>query len=288
MIKGKFNLNKTLTDGRRSPRALYPPEDKDVLIIDQHTDDNGQLLYTRTVGVAKSIQNEDGELGFEWVVTDPGLKELVNNAKHPEKLFKYSPEHLPINVTEDYDQGEYGKLEAIAITNMANDDDAITTKVYDMVQNVVGRFMNKDDGDEMEKQEVEQMVTDSVQPIQDKLDEMKEIKEKLEGFDFEGLQAMIDGYKQVESKVEGLEKNVQKLTEIDDEERAKLIKNIVTNGEMSEDELEGMSLASLEKINKKFVKNVEGVGEEGEGGKEKTVVDEINEQYGLNIGESLK
>ena len=99
-IDGQFTLDKVLSDSRRSPRALYPPEDEDVLVIDQHTNDQGLVEYTKTVGVVKNIVNKDGKLEFDWVVTDPSLKELVDNADHPEKLFMYSPEFVPINKTE--------------------------------------------------------------------------------------------------------------------------------------------------------------------------------------------
>lgn len=141
-IQGRFNLDKELSDGRRSPMVLLPPDNEDVLIIDQHTDENDIVQYTKTVGVMKHAVNEDNRFIFDWTVTDPGLKALVESAKHPEKLFKYSPEFKAVNKTEKHDQGEIGKLKHIAITNRANDTDAITTKIYDMVKNMVELVKN--------------------------------------------------------------------------------------------------------------------------------------------------
>lgn len=289
MIKGQFSLDKTLRDGRRSPRALYPTEDEDILIIDQHTDDDDQVLYTKTVGVAKQVENADGKLEFEWVVTDPSLEKLVTNAKHPEKLFKYSPEFKPINITDDYDQGEYGQLKRIAITNMANDDNAITTKIFDLVKNA---FKGGNEGDEMDKEEIEALIDskydqDSIDEMKQKLGELDEIKEKLDGFDFEGLKTLIEGFDQVKVNVEDLQKNVEQITDESKEERDKLVKNIVTNGGLKEETVKLMKMTELRTLNEKLSKHSQGSGHTPDPIKGKTVVDEINEQYGMNIGESL-
>lgn len=290
-IQGKIKLDKKLKDERRMPRALYPPDEEDVLIIDQHTDENDLVQYTKTVGVAKRVENVDGKTEFEWVVTDPALRELVSEAKHPERLFQYSPEFRPINITEKYDQGEYGQLKYIAITNMANDDEAITTRIKNIVKNVVNGN-NVNEGDEMDKEEIEALIDskydqDSINEMKQKLGELDEIKEKLDGFDFEGLKTLIEGFDQVKVNVEDLQKNVEQITDESKEERDKLVKNIVTNGGLKEETVKLMKMTELRTLNEKLSKHSQGSGHTPDPTKGKTVVDEINEQYGMNIGESL-
>lgn len=290
-IQGKIKLDKKLKDERRMPRALYPPDEEDVLIIDQHTDENDLVQYTKTVGVAKRVENVDGKTEFEWVVTDPALRELVSEAEHPERLFQYSPEFRPINITEKYDQGEYGQLKYIAITNMANDDEAITTRIKNIVKNVVNGN-NVNEGDEMDKEEIEALIDskydqDSIDEMKQKLGELDEIKEKLDGFDFEGLKTLIEGFDQVKVNVEDLQKNVEQITDESKEERDKLVKNIVTNGGLKEETVKLMKMTELRTLNEKLSKHSQGSGHTTDPTKEKTVVDEINEQYGMNIGESL-
>lgn len=290
-IDGQFTLDKVLSDSRRSPRALYPPEDEDVLVIDQHTNDQGLVEYTKTVGVVKNIVNKDGKLEFDWVVTDPSLKELVDNADHPEKLFMYSPEFVPINKTEKYDQGEYGKLKRIAITNMANDDQAFTKKIVNIIKNAFNPE-NIEIGDNMDESKVEGMIKEAIDPLAERLQVLDKLEEAFGKFDPAKIDELtqklegLEGISELPTKVEELEKNVQKINAPIEQEREELVKNLKTNQDIiSEDSLVKMNIEDLRKLDQKYQKTPNGsfgVDTSGE-----DIVAQINAEYGTNVGATL-
>lgn len=77
-------------DDNRVIVGLDIPEDKDIPIRDMHSKGVGKTLgFTR-----KDLMyfNNDGELVVRWKVTDDHTKKLLRDAKHPLKLFQYSPE----------------------------------------------------------------------------------------------------------------------------------------------------------------------------------------------------
>lgn len=240
--------------------------------------------YTRVVGVATDVKMTDGKLEFEWQPTNNNIKNLIDTAKHPEKLFKYSPEYKPEAKSEDYPDGEIGLLKSIAITDnhMANDGDSITTWIKNSI--------NKIKGEEMKDDEVKQLVSDSIAPFEERLkllDKFDEVTEKIDGIDFDKFKQLIDLIPEIE-KVEELEKNIKKISSKDDARKEELIKNIKTNGDMEDEEaLEKMSLEGLEKLYVKFKKEDDTIG--GTSGTQKlSIVEQINAKYGTNVGASLK
>lgn len=289
-VNGQFSLDKVLLDTRHSPKGLIAPTDEDVLIIDQHTNDRGMVEYTKTVGVMKNSKNSDGFFEFDWVVTDPGLKELVKNADHPEKLFKYSPEFYPINVTDEYDQGEYGQLKRMAITNIANDDDAIT-KVVNLIKNMINP--KKDNGDNMDENQVKELIKgeigEKINPIMERVEKIDQIEEALGKMDFEKLNKAVDGLEklgELPGKVEKLEKNIEKINEPLESERGELVKNLKTNQDLiSEESLVKMSIEDLRKLNQKYQRDP--VGDFGTDGSPEDIVAQINAEYGTDVGASL-
>jgi hypothetical protein len=286
-VDAQFSLDKVLLDGRHSPKGLIAPTDEDVLIIDQHTNDRGMVEYTKTVGVMKNSVNKDGFLEFDWVVTDPGLKELVNNADHPEKLFKYSPEFYPINETEEYDQGEYGKLKRIAITNIANDDDAITKRIINLIKNMI--TPEKDDGDNMDEAKVKELINGELSPIMERVEKIDQIEEALSKADFPKINEALEGLEklgELPGKVEQLEKNMKDINAPLVQERDELVKNLKTNQDLiSEESLVKMSIDDLRKLNQKYQKQPNG--DFGTGSGPEDIVAQINAEYGTDVGASL-
>jgi len=292
IVDGQFTLDKVLSDTRRSPRALYPPEDEDVLVIDQHTNDKGLVEYTKTVGVVKNINNKNGKLEFDWVVTDPGIKELVNESDHPEKLFMYSPEFNPINKTEKYDQGEYGKLRRIAITNMANDDEAFTKKIINIIKNTFNNDKDVDlinKGDNMDEKIVQEMIDKAVEPYKERLEKLDEIEGALEKFDPNKLDEVVTalvGLKELPDKVETLEKNIKDINAPLESEREELVKNLKTNQDViSEESLVKMNIEDLRKLDEKHQKTPGGSF--GTDTSPNDIVAQINAEYGTNVGATL-
>ncbi len=294
-VSGQFSLDKVLSDTRHSPRALFPPEDEDILVIDQHTNDQGLVEYTKTVGVVKDVRNSKGKLEFDWIVTDPGLKELVDNADHPEKLFMYSPEFVPINKTEKYDQGEYGKLKRFAITNMANDDEAFTNKIINIIKNTFNPQDNKNIGDnmvEMDEKQVQEMIDKAVEPYKqfnERLEKLDEIEGALEKFDPTKLDEVVTaltGLKELPQKVETLEKNIKDINAPLESEREELVKNLKTNQDIiSEDSLVKMNIEDLRNLDKRYQKTP--TGSFGTDTNPQDIVAQINAEYGTDVGASL-
>ena len=292
LINGQFSLDKVLKDTRRSPRALYPIENEDVLVIDQHTNDQGLVEYTKTVGVVKNVKNLDGKLEFDWVVTDPSLKELVDEADHPEKLFMYSPEFNPINKTDKYDQGEYGQLRRIAITNMANDDEAFTNKIINIIKNTFNPNSNNNIGDNMDETKVQNMIKEAVDPIGQRLEVLDKLEEVMGKFDPDKLDELtqklegLEGVAKLPEKVEELEKNIQQINAPIEMEREELVKNLKTNQDIiSEDSLVKMNIEDLRNLDKKYQKAPNGSF--GTDQSPDDIVAQINAEYGTNVGATL-
>lgn len=293
-MTGQFNLNKVLTDGRKSPINMIPPQDKDILITDQHTEltpEGDKVQYTRVVGIADNVRTEDGRLVFDWKITDPSIQNLVNNAKYPEKLFNYSPEHIPIDIDEEYPDGRTGIVEHIAITNsgLANDKEAITTRIFNRVMNK----LKPDNGDNMENEVEEKINTKIEDMIGERLKVVDDLQTAIEGLDIKKLNEMIQKIEELPDlekvlvDVEDLKKNTKQFIDNDSEEWSKLVKNVKTNSGISEDTLHKMGLKELQELDSKFKKNSKGVGESGGQSVAKTIVDEINEQYGTDVGKTL-
>lgn len=295
-IDGQFSLDKVLNDKRISPRALYPPRDEDILIIDQHTNQDDIVEYQKTVGIVKRSESENGKFNFNWVITDPGLKELVKHAKNPQKLFKYSPEFKPVNPTEDYPDGEYGMVKYIAIVDskLANDSDAYSTKIYNLVKNII-----KGDED-MKQEEVQKMIDKSIEPITEKIGKIDELQEAVNKQDWSKIDEItgqlkdlpklvekVEGIDSIKVQVEDLVKNQKQVIKEDEEKRENLVKNIKTNGGISESTLKKMSISELEEMDTKLAKNIKGYGSVGKPAP-KSIIDKINEEYGTDLGSKLK
>ncbi|MCE7700073.1 MAG: hypothetical protein K8E24_015030, partial [Methanobacterium paludis] len=255
-VDGRFNLDKKLLDGRPSPKDFIIPKDEDILITDQHTRETPQgdlVEYTRTLGVVKNAYTKNGRLEFEWEPTDPGLINLVKAAKHPEKLFRYSPEHVPIHKTDEYTEGEMGILKSIAITNLPNDDDAITTRIRNTVMKILGK---DNEGEDMEIEEVRKIVQEEVGKSKEDIDAFEErikaaedMSKAISKEDFEELKKIVKELPSkvgvVADKVDEIEKNMRQTLEGDPELREKLVKNIRTQVALGDEVVKNMSMSEL-------------------------------------------
>lgn len=289
-VQGQFNLDKILADKRRSPKQFVLPSDRDILITDQHTERTAQgdlMRYTRVVGVAENVQVNDGKLEFDWIPTDPGMKNLIDNSKHPTKLFKYSPEHIAQNTSKEYPQGEVGLLRSIAITNVANDEDAITTKI----KNTALKIFKGDE--EMKEEDIKAMIDSKVAEEVAPFKERAELLEKLEGvigkvdkIDVDKLEEVIGMIPNLQ-KIPELEKNIKGIVKDDSEEWEKLVKNVKHNGGLEEETLQKMSISELKALDERFSKNSPGAGISNSTEPE-DIVAQINAEYGTHIGEKAE
>jgi hypothetical protein len=283
-MEGQFNLDKRLRDNRRSPKHFILPDDEDILITDEHTEEtaNGDMMhYTKVVGVAKNVSINGKKLDFEWIPTDPSLINLVDSSKFPKKLFKYSPEHVGVNPSEEYEQGEVGILRSIAITNLANDDDAITTRIKNKVNDIIK-------GDEMKDEEIKSLVDAQVkaqvEPFEERLklmDKIDEVISKVDKIDVGKLEEVIGMIPDLQ-KIPELEKNISKYVEDDSEQWLELYKNVKVNSDISEETLQKMDIKDLEVLDAKYEKNVQGAS--GTGKQKLSVVESFNAKYGTKIG----
>jgi hypothetical protein len=290
-VDGQFSLDKVLTDGRHSPTQLIPNPNKDVILFDQHREKtpNGEMVeYKRAVGILKSAENVDGKFKFNWIITDSNIREIAKNAKYPEKLFTYSPEHIPINKTKEYDQGVYGIVDAIAITNFNNDDEAITTKIWNKIQET---FKSDDNGDSMKENEVKEMIKNQLEEsqtnvetlIDEKLDKVNEVLGKLDGVDFEAIKKIPGALETLETQIGEVKGNVDGLLSTEDLEKNQLIQKIVSKGVFTEESIKNMKMPELQKLGEQFEIEFDGVMEHNHKQKTKDIFDEIKDEYGVDL-----
>ncbi len=272
MIEGiGLNLDKVLKDTRRSPKDFVIPDDKDILVIDQHTITTpvGDILELgKVVGVVQNAEVVDGKIEFDWVVTDDKLERILNNAKHPEKLLTYSPEHYAINPTDEYPQGEVGVLDKIAITNLPNDDGAITQRIYNMIKDA----FKKDEGDDMKKEEIETM-------FNEKLGVLDEIQEAIKNIP--DVSEITDKLKTLEENYGKLEDAMKNITEKQEVEKTEMIRNIVANSDFTEEDLKEVPEAVLKNMAEQYTPEPQGLT--GPGATEKNIAQKIAEKYGYKI-----
>lgn len=269
LIEGKFNLDKKLKDGRISPKTMVIPDDQDILVFDQHREKlpDGKVIEhkQKAVGVVKNAFTEGKVLKFDFELTDPALVKLAENSKHPEKLFKFSPEHIPINRTEEYPQGESGKLDAIAITNLPNDSDSIVTKIYNsLVDMIKGNPGIEENGENMDETEIKEFVQNSIkeidfkqmitEAISEQLPKLDEISQNMEKVDFDKLNESLE-------KIEGIDEIVQNMIEDTEAEKEKFVTAIVEGSDLEKEEIEQFSIKTLKKMADKYQVEINGAGE---------------------------
>lgn len=100
-------------DDKRMIVGIDVPDDEDIPIRDLHSKKDG---YGKVVGLTSKDNisfDENGQMVVKWKTIDGKIERMIKTAKHPEKLFQYSPElGNPIK----YGNKRAGKLVGIAIT----------------------------------------------------------------------------------------------------------------------------------------------------------------------------
>lgn len=272
MVQGKFTLDKVLKDGRKSPKSFVIPEDKDILVYDQHRQKlpDGRVIEakTRTLGILKKAWQDDNHLHFNWKITNQDVLNLASEAKHPEKLFMYSPEHFPVDKNKDYPQGQIGKLDGMAVTNLPNDAESITEKIFNSLANLVNNKEEDplviDKGDKMEDEKIKELIQNSITDIDfkgmieaamaEKLEVVDELQQNIEKIDFTKINDSLTKLEELEGKVQGIVQNMSK-------QKDSLIKAIVEGSEFEKEELEQFSEDKLQKLADRFEIKMDGLGE---------------------------
>lgn len=294
ILEGQFPLDKVLKDKRKAPKDWEFPK-PDVVLFDQHREKlpDGRVKEKKgqAKGVVKKVwvDHNDGYLKWNWKITDQNLLNLVNELEEPEKFFKYSPEHIPKNKSMDYPQGEIGILDAIAITNIPNADDAITTRVFNSFKDWFIKQQDYEDpmvlneGEIMEKDEVVQIVQNELSDIDvkpqitevmnEKLEAITQISEGLAGVDFEKVGKNLEKLNGLDfdkiqkiqeldiDKLTNIQETVNNIQETLDKPKEKIIQNIVENSNFERAEIEQFSMESLQELAGKLDIKMDGVGE---------------------------